>query len=238
MSPIELSQDLLKLRNSKHQYAKQRGKSTKTTYTIMRESLMPPARDIELALFTCMLQSPIARKGIESLGVGFPEKFNLIHNTGIDDPPDLLAMGLGFECTEFPPNQTVIQAVYRQRGGRGMTIPGFSQTGGDIKQIRAHVHQPGYDAFYDASEDIAALERAFLKILTGTKSKDIHGNDVLLLDQRQDNWPDAAAEAIRRALQQTQPKHIRLIFLVRWKHPEIGNDHPIPQVVQMYPSVP
>jgi hypothetical protein len=164
----------------------------KKTYLIERDELRPPMENVELALFTCMLQSPIARKAIESLSVQLPKKFELTHYTGADDPPDLSALGLGFECTEFPPNQSAIQAVYDQRGGQEMIIPGLSQTGADIKKIREHVDQPGYNSFYGINDEIMALQKAFLKVIDGPKSKDIHGNDVLLLDLRQEDRTDLA----------------------------------------------
>jgi hypothetical protein len=203
----------------------------KTSYIIQRDRLEPPERNVELALFTCMLQSPVAREALKSLGIEIPEKFKLIHNTGGDDPPDLFALNCGFECTEFPSNQTPIHTVYDQRGGREMVIPGFSQTGSDIKKIREHVEQPGYNNFYSINDEVCALRDAFLNVIDGPKSKDVYGNDVLLLDFRREDRSDLALEAICRALQQKTPKHICLILAVGWRRREIGDTAPIPNVV-------
>jgi hypothetical protein len=184
-----------------------------------------------------MLQSRIARGAIESLGVEIPERFELIHNTEGDDPPDLSAFGLGFECTEFPPNQSATQVVHEERAHSGMAVPGLSQAGGDIRRIRDYAANPGY-RFCEVTEEIQALVSAFINVITGPRSKDVAGNDVLLLDQRQDDWPDLAPDAIRRALQKMTLHYVRLILLVRWTNwqaAEGGVRPPEPWVVQVYP---
>jgi hypothetical protein len=52
------------------------------------------------------------------------------------------------------------------------------------------------------------------EIIGGGKSKDVYGNDVLLLDQTQNYWPEPV-EAVRRALEKVSPKYIKLILFVR-----------------------
>jgi hypothetical protein len=202
---------------------------------IGRDNLQLPAEKKELGLFTCMLQSPVARKGIESLGVQVPETFKLVHNTDSDDPPDLFALGLGFECTEFPPDQSAIPAVHKQRPNQCMTIPGFSQTRGKIKNILNRVDHLGYDTSYALTDEISSLAEYFITaVISGPRSKDIPGNDVLLLDQRGDHSPPERAEtAIRCVFQQRKLGHIRLVLLVRLL--QRGTGHLMPCAVQMYP---
>jgi hypothetical protein len=184
-----------------------------------------------------MLQASAARTGLEALGIQIPEKFELIHNTDGDDPPDLRAFGLGFECTEFPPNQSAIRTVHQERAHQGMAVPGFSRTGGNVSRIRRYADSPGH-RFCSVSEEISALENAFVSVITGPRSKDVSGNDVLLLDQRQDDWPNMATDAIHRVLQRLSLQYVRLIFLVRWTGWQSSADGvrpPEPCVIQMYP---
>jgi hypothetical protein len=217
----------LPARNSRlHRYT-----HLKTNYTITRDQLVPPVRNRELALFTCMLQAPAARKALAELNITVPARFPLIHNSGTDDPPDIEALGLGWECTDFPPDQQALDAVHREVGA--MVIPPYSRTRGEIKRIRqavtiSHVCPP----FVSADEVLAALSRAFLeRVIGGPKSKDVPGNDVLLLDQRYDpsDFPEIA---LRLALRETKPRHLRLILLVRWQQ---GKGRPLPDAVQVYP---
>jgi hypothetical protein len=184
-----------------------------------------------------MLQSPEARCAICSLGIGIPETFELTHNTGKDDPPDLNALGLGWECTEFPPNQSAMDKVHEECGEMGMTVPGFSVTGSDINKIREHSNPfAAFPNFVPVEAEYQALEAVFLeRVIGGAKSKDVPGNDVLLLDHRRGNYLGDAAVAIKRALQKKSPSCIRLIFLVGWRAHQIGDTQPVPKVVVCVP---
>ncbi|HVX91070.1 MAG TPA: hypothetical protein VHC20_05610 [Candidatus Paceibacterota bacterium] len=206
----------------------------KTSYKINRDDLRPPGRDQELALFTCALQSAALRDWLAGQRIEAPAQFELTHNTGADDPPDLSALGLGWECTEFPPNQTATRKVHRENGPMGMVVPGFSQTGADIRKIREQsIPFTAYPKFVALDDEIAALGGAFLgKVIGGPKSKDVPGNDVLLLDQRDDHAPDLAEKALRLALRKTTPKHIRLVLLVRFQR---HTTELIPEVVRLFP---
>ena len=170
------------------------------------------------------------------MGKTVPERFELFHFTNPDDPPDLKALGLGWECTEFPPNQSAISKVHRECGPVGMIVPGYSETGSDIKKIRS-LSRPymASPAFVTVDQEIAALAKVFLgKVIGGAKSKDIPGNDILLLDHRQEPWMDRAEEGIRVALQQQQPQHIKIIVLVGYKRQKVGVKSPIPCSILFY----
>ncbi len=92
----------------------------KVTYTIPRDRLQPPVRSKELAAFTWMLQKPGGLEILATAGISVPDIFEIIHHTNPDDPPDFSALGHGFEVTEFPPNQSAVQAVYMQGGGAAL----------------------------------------------------------------------------------------------------------------------
>lgn len=209
----------------------------KETYTIHRDEIRPPIPDIELALFTFMLQSTEARAALGGLGIVIPERFEAIHNTGKDDPPDIEAFGLGFECTEFPPNQSAIHKVHNERGPSGMILPGFSETGDDIRKIR-ELAEPSLVSprFYTAEKEAEALAEAFCKIIDGPRSKDVPGNDVLLLDYRREILADMVVElAIRGAIARKRPTNIRLILLISVRAMEAGDLGPRPRVAPVYP---
>jgi len=134
-----------------------------------------------------------------------------------DDPPDFEALGLRWEHTLFPPDQIALDRVHREQGA--MIVPPFSVTRGDIRKIRKHSGPfLGYQEFHSVDDVVDALETAFLeKVIGGPASKDVPTNDVLLLDNRVDTSPRRdTEEALRRALSKKQPKHLKLIFLVRW----------------------
>lgn len=195
----------------------------RTTYTIRRDSLRPPVKSKELAAFTWMLQQPSGLAILNSFGVAVPDAFEITHHSNPDDPPDFSALGLGFEVTEFPPNQSAIQAVYLERGGKGMAIPAFQRTGRNISKIRSEVNNPGSPTnslvtggFASVPAEALAYESEFLGLLIGPGSKDVPGNDVLLLDQRYEHHTDfALLPAIKNATAKTPPKYIRLIMMVR-----------------------
>ena len=87
------------------------------------------------------------------------------------------------------------------------------------------------------NDEVKALQDLFLnKVIGGPKSKDVAGNDVLLLDQRWDGWPDMAEVALRQAVALKRPGRIRAILLVRWQRGNIDySKPPVPVVVQIYP---
>ena len=113
-----------------------------------------------------------------------------------------------------------------------MSVPGFHQTGRDIKNIRL-----GVDVANDCPSlrsldlEAAALEDDFLNnVIGGPKSKDIDGNDVLLLDYRWSVWSDYVESTLRGALRKQRPKHIRLILLVGFER-----DALTPKVAKVFP---
>ena len=171
------------------------------------------------------------------MGVQIPEGFSLTLNSDGDDPPDIFALNLGWECTEFPPDQSALRKVHEERGPLGMMVPGFAETRGDIGLIRAGVSYAGVQPpFYTVNDQLAALAEVFAnKVIGGPKSKDVQGNDVLLLDQRQDYWPEAAEMALRSALKIKQPRFIKLILLVGFKAFEVGDTALVPLVARVYP---
>lgn len=195
----------------------------KVAYTIPRDRLQPPVRSKELAAFTWMLQKPGGLEILASAGISVPAHFEITHHTNPDDPPDFSAFGLGFEVTEFPPNQSAIQAVYMQRGGAAMAIPAFQRTGRDIRKIRAEVADPASPTnslitggFTSVPAEAAAYATEFLSLLSGPDSKDVPGNDILLLDQRYEHFTDfALLPAIRSATAKVKPRHLKLIVMVR-----------------------
>lgn len=205
-----------------------------TKYTINRDELVPPVRDKEVALFTCALQSAALRDWCAGQGIALPEKFEIAHHTDNDDPPDLSALGLGWECTEFPPTQSAIDKVHMENGPMGMIVPGFNETGANIQKIRAQsIPFTAYPRMYAVDDEIAALEQAFLtKVIGGPRSKDVPGNHVLLLDRRGDHAGDLAERALRSAVTKVKPKHLRLVLLVGWKSNIAA---PVPEVSRIFP---
>ena len=206
-----------------------------------RDDLQPPVRNSELALFTCALQGIDTRRALERIGRVVPHRFTIVHNTGRDDPPDVEAFGFGWECTEFPPNQSALEAVYRERGFKAMTLPPFSQTGRKTKDIHNRIGRENVEPpFFNPADEISVLEGVFLSdVIGGPKSKDVPGNDVLLLDERRNHWADAIAEtAVRNAVAKRPPSHIRLILLVGFRPQEVGDRAPVPRVVQVFPNAP
>lgn len=210
----------------------------KTPYTVSLTNVISPAKDREVALFTATIQSPVTHAMLNAFGIAVPASIAMTHNSGADDPPDINALGLGWECTEFPPNQSALDAVHQEQGEMGMIVPGFSQTGSDINKIRA-LAMPGsaYPKAFSLNDEIKVLHGVFLeKVIGGPKSKDIPGNDILLLDQRADGWPEAAEIALRQAMKMKTPTHIRAVLLVRWQQGAIDySKPPVPVVVQIFP---
>jgi hypothetical protein len=194
----------------------------KKHYVVERDKLQPPTEPnskhrSELAAFTCFLQSATARTVLQIFGINIPSSFQLTHNSDGDDPPDFEALGLRWEHTLFPPDQIALDRVHRERGA--MVVPPFSVTQGDIGKIWKHSDlYSGYPEFHSVEEIVDALENTFLgKIIGGPASKDMPVNDVLLLDNRADTSPRRDTEtALHRALTKKRPKHLKLIFLVRW----------------------
>jgi len=210
----------------------------KNHYTISSTNVISPVPDREVALFTAALHSPVTHAVVKALDVTVPASIGLTHNTGPDDPPDIHALGLGWECTEFPPNQSALDAVHREQGDMGMSVPGYSQTGSDVRKIRELANPfSSFPKPFGWNDEVKALKTVFLeKVIGGPKSKDVPGNDVLLLDQRADGWPDAAEAALRQALASKKPVHIRAILLIRWEQTNIDySKPPVSVVVQIYP---
>lgn len=209
----------------------------KDTYTISSTDVTSPVKNREVALFTATMPAPATHAMLKALGRDIPATLTIIHNSGKDDPPDIEALGLGWECTEFPPNQSAIAAVHEEQADMGMSVPGYSQTGSDIRKIRERANPFGFPDPFGQDDEIKALKDVFLqKVIGGPKSKDVPGNDVLLLDQRADGWPDMAEAALRQALAEHKPTHIRAILLVRWQQKNIEySKPPVAVVVQVYP---
>jgi|GEM_PF-2696213 len=206
----------------------------KATYTVSSTSVISPVKNHEVSLFTAAINSPVTQAALKKLGVSVPDSVPVVHNTGVDDPPDIEALGWGWECTEFPPNQSAIEAVHEKQGA--MVVPGFSQTGADVREIRKRANP--YTAMpetINSKAEIEALEKVFVeKVIGGAKSKDISCNQVLLLDQRDDGWPEFAEIALRQGLAKKRPVHIRLVLLVRWERTKVNySNPPVPVVVAM-----
>ncbi len=195
----------------------------KTTFVISRDTLEPPKKSKELATFTWMIQQPTARDILARFGLDLPERFEITEHSNPDDPPDFTALGCGFEVTEFPPNLSAIRAVYHRAGGRAMTIPAFYRTGRSLPKIREEAQNPQSKSnslvtggFASVADEATALAKEFLLMLDGAKSKDVPGNDILLLDQRGEALTDfSTIPAIQAALAVRRPKHIKLIIMVR-----------------------
>ena len=214
------------------------GRIMKTPYTISTTDVISSVKNREVALFTAALPSPVTQAMLQAFGVTVPASLSLKHNTDADDPPDVHALGLGWECTEFPPNQSALDAVHQEQADIGMSVPDFSQTGSDVRKIRKLANPFGsFPKPFARNDEIKALQDVFLnKVIGGPKSKDVAGNDVLLLDQRWDGWPDMAEVALRQAVALKTPGHIRAILLVRWRRENIDySKPPVPVVVQIYP---
>jgi hypothetical protein len=206
-------------------------------HTISRDVIVPPIRDPEFALFTCAIQSSDLRDRLAAMGRAMPGTFEVTHNTNPDDPPDFQALGLGWECTEFPPNQSAIAKVHETCGPFGMVIPGFSETGGDIRKIRKRSNPfSANPSFVSIDKEVSALEHAFVqKILSGPKSKDIFGNDILLLDHRGDQRMEWTEIALRRAIACYRPRHLRIIVVVGFRAQQPDDMGPVPQCLVVFP---
>ena len=78
------------------------------------------------------------------LGTALPSQLELVAHTNPNDPPDISALGFGFEVTQFPPDQSARQAVKRKQIGRSVTpVPSFQHTkGGDYDEIRREIEDP------------------------------------------------------------------------------------------------
>lgn len=104
-----------------------------------------------------------------------------------------------------------------------MRIPALQHTGRNIAGIRAevdnpasHTNSPITGGFASVAAEAVAYEREFHSLLRGPDSKDVPGNDILLLDQRGEHYIDLALlPAIINATARTRPRHIRLIIVVR-----------------------
>ena len=197
----------------------------KQTITITRDGFQPP-RDKEVSAFTHMMQQPTGKAILARLGVHLPSTFDLTHNTAGDDPPDLdlEVFHIGFEHTEFPPNQSARNIAFILYSG-AMAIPPF-HAARSPKAILDYAHanelgdeNTGQQSDYIPSgmnpvdDEIAALEKAFLEMVA---AKDVSGNDVLILDGRADfTKASIVATAIQRGLAKHQPVHFKMIVLVR-----------------------
>ncbi len=208
----------------------------KTVYSIVRDRLQPPVQDDEVELFTCALQSPTLRDWLSAQGITVPAQFDLTHNTDGDDPPDLHALGLGWECTKFPPNQDPLSKVHEECGPMGMIVAGFSQTGANIGKIY-ELSKPfsGYPEPVYVADEITAYRSAFLeRVVGGSKSKDVRGNDVLLLDGRKEPHHEFVIGGIRQAIRRNKPRYLKLVLLVGWKPYALGDTGPVPAVTLLY----
>ncbi len=185
--------------------------------------MVPPVESKELALLMWMLQQGTGLTILKNFGIDVPEKFAVTeHNGQPDEPPDLTAFDYGFECTEFPPNLTTISKIHLQKG-TAIIVPPFQRTGkgyGAIRrEIDASVSKSSITGgHYELGKEQKSLADEFRNVISGPKSKDIPGNDILLLDQRNEVFGDITVEpAIRSVLANWKLKHIRLIIMVRAK---------------------
>ena len=104
-------------------------------------------------------------------------------------------------------------------------MPAYQRAGRSIHNIRAEVADPASrtnspvrGGFAPVHEEAAAFERDSLSLIRGPDSKDVPGNDVLLLDQRLGALNDfLGTTGIANTLVRLRSKHIRLINLVRPK---------------------
>ncbi len=213
----------------------------KRAYLVSTTDVTSPVKDQEVALFCAAVNSTVTHTLLLSLGVALPEKIAMTHNTEGNDPPDIEALGLGWECSEFPPNQSALEVVQEEMKNIGMIVPSYSQAGSKVGKIREsampHTANPKPWAIND---EVKALHDVFLeKILGVAKSKDVAPNDILLLDQRNDDWPEHAEKALRLALMERKPKRLRGILLVRWSRNVADYTRPpVPEVVQLFPYSP
>lgn len=210
----------------------------KHKYTVTRTNVISPVRDKEVALFCAAVNSQVTQALLQSLNVPLPASIEVTHNTGGDDPPDIEALGLGWECTEFPPNQSALNVVHEEMKCTGMIVPGYSQTGSNVGKIRElATPYTAYPKPWAVNDEIKALKEVFLEKILGTsKSKDVAPNDILLLDHRNDHWPEYSEAALKQALAEQKPKRLRGILLVRWPTKNIDySKPPIPEVVQLFP---
>lgn len=210
----------------------------KQQYTVSTSNVISPAKDKEVALFCAAVNSPVTQALLKSLNVPVPPAIEITHNTEGDDPPDIEALDLGWECTEFPPNQSALEVVHEEMKGTGMIVPGYSQTGSNVGKIRKlAMPYSAYPKPWAVNDEIKALKEVFLEKILGTsKSKDVAPNDILLLDQRNDGWPEYSERALRLALAERKPIRLRGILLVRWPMKNVDySKPPAPEVIQLFP---
>jgi hypothetical protein len=196
-----------------------------------------PTKEKEIKCFVRAIQSQVGRVAIETLAGGIiPERYLIHHNTNPDDPPDIVAFNLGFEHTEFPPDQSATQKVYEEHSHEGMTIPPYSHGKGNVREIRKIVERSFVEPlFTSVADNISALEQAFLENVLKPGGKDVPGNDVLLLDARLEPWTEQPTEAARRALTKMKPRHLKLILYIYWTRNEAGKPS-VPAAIQLYPK--
>ncbi len=106
-----------------------------------------------------------------------------------------------------------------------MTIPAFYRTGRSLPKIRDEAQNPQSASnslvtggFASVADEATAPAKEFRLLLEGAKSKDVPGNDILLLNQRGEALTDfSTLPAIQAALAVKKPTHIKLIVMVRHK---------------------
>jgi hypothetical protein len=173
-----------------------------------------------LEALTCILAQDTGRELLKSAGISVePGSTEVTWNTNPDDPPDITAFGCGFEITEFPPDNAALMADTMQRFQKGLptggAVPAFSKTKGDIRVIRKERDDPmsvtnNPYSFTRYADEILALEETFNSLRA---NKDVHGNDVLLLDSRRLFVMGRVVDAVERALVNQPPVYWRLVLI-------------------------
>jgi hypothetical protein len=188
--------------------------SVKREYTLRCDDPQISEPNRELAVMALLLSQCSGRQILEELlKRPVPMKVTVIHNTVGDDPPDLEAFGIGFEVTDFPPDQVPKEKVREKHRGI-LHDPPLHQTGGNLRKIEAQSVNPSRvrPPFFDPSKECVELTTRAKAML---QHKDVSTNRVLLLDQRSALWPDDIIVPVRSACTQRRPTHIQLIIAVR-----------------------
>jgi hypothetical protein len=185
------------------------------SYQFSDGTLTPTNDHDELRLFAAAMEAPEIHETMASLRITVPRNFSFVHCDRGDDPPDIEAFGLGWECTDFPPNQKPLQHIHKNWKGGIMNVPPLSETGRSIGQMWEMANPHRYDRFVSVADQVAALKDDFLQnVLFGTKPKDNAANQILLVNHLASLQHDLAADAICAALEEQKPRYIRAIVIV------------------------